>query len=102
MNDETEPDLEEIILNLDQMPEQVLRLVEVMSSLDSTWKFVDWLVEKTEEEINFLTNDLELELLRLRQKLYRINSISKRMKAPQNISNDDDQRNLFDCCENRR
>ena len=51
MNDETEPDLEEIILNLDQMPEQVLRLVEVMSSLDSTWKFVDWLVEKTEEEI---------------------------------------------------
>ena len=51
MNDETERGREKIIHDFDQIPEQVLKLVEIMSSIDPTWEFVDWLVEKSEEEI---------------------------------------------------
>ena len=96
MNERERREAEETGIDAEPLPEVLERLCDAMQGVDSDWKLDEWLVSKAEEEIALLKMDLEREQLRLEQRLFRVDSISKRIEPEVDIVSAG-QRNLFDC-----
>jgi len=96
VNERERREAEETGIDAEPLPEVLERLCDAMQGIDPDWKLDEWLISKAEEEIALLKMDLEREQLRLEQRLYRVDSIAKRIEPEIDIV-DPRQRNLFDC-----
>ena len=96
MNERERRETEETGVEAEPLPEVLERLCNAMQGIDPDWKLEEWLISKAEEEIALLKMDLEREQLRLEQRMFRVDSISKRIE-PEIETVDPGQRNLFDC-----
>jgi hypothetical protein len=96
VNERERREAEETGIDAEPLPEVLERLCNAMQGIDPDWKLDEWLISKAEEEIPLLKMDLEREQLRLEQRLFRVDSISKRIE-PEVDTVDSGQRNLFDC-----
>ena len=84
-------------LRLDQMPVAVKRLVDTMIGIDPNFEIEDWLIQKANEDLALIELDIELERKQLEQRIYRLESLAKRL-APEDIREvPKGQTNLFDC-----
>ena len=84
-------------LRLDQMPVAVKRLVDTMIGIDPNFEIEDWLIQKANEDLALIELDIERERKQLEQRIYRLESLSKRL-APEDIREvPKGQTNLFDC-----
>ena len=81
------------------MPESIIRLIDVMKAINPEWNLVEWLEQVAEEELDMLSADIDKELLHYEQRIHRLNNISRRMGLEINSKNKTDklQKNLFDC-----
>ena len=80
MNERERREAEETGIDAEPLPEVLERLCDAMQGIDPDWKLDEWLISKAEEEIALLKMDLEREQLRLEQRLYRVDSIAKRIE----------------------
>ena len=84
-------------LRLDQMPVAVKRLVDTMIGIDPNFEIEDWLIQKANEDLALIELDIERERKQLEQRIYRLESLAKRL-APEDIREvPKGQTNLFDC-----
>ncbi len=96
MNERERREAEETGIEAGPLPEVLEQLCNAMQGIDPDWKLEEWLISKADEEIALLKMDLEREQLRLEQRMFRVDSISKRIE-PEIETVDTGQRNLFDC-----
>ena len=96
MNERERREAGETSVDAEPLPDVLERLCNTMQGIDPDWRLEEWLISKAEEEISLLKMDLEREQLRLEQRLFRVESISKRIE-PEVAVVDSNQRNLFDC-----
>lgn len=78
------------------VPEAVMRLVDVMAGLDPEWRLEAWLEDMAEQHLDLVEADLVRERLRLEQRLHRLDAVQRRV-APVVDEPLTVQRNLFDC-----
>jgi hypothetical protein len=84
-------------LQIDQLPLAVKRLAEIMLGVDANFNIEDWLIKKANEDMALIELDIERERTQLEQRLYRLESLAKRM-APEDMREiPQGQTNLFDC-----
>ena len=84
-------------LRLDQMPVAVKRLVDTVIGIDPNFEIEDWLIQKANEDLALIELDIERERKQLEQRIYRLESLAKRL-APEDIREvPKGQTNLFDC-----
>tara|TARA_B100000959_G_scaffold260836_1_gene297744 strand:- start:1379 stop:1987 length:609 start_codon:yes stop_codon:yes gene_type:complete len=86
------------------LPGSVAELWETMLRLDPKWDLAKWLDERATEELDLVGKHLGREQLRLEQRLYRIDSLVRRLKRKREAAQgsfwtDPHQRNLFDVYE---
>jgi len=96
VNERERREAEETGIEAEPLPEVLERVCNAMQGIDPDWKLEEWLISKADEEIALLKMDLEREQLRLEQRMFRVDSISKRIE-PEIETVDTGQRNLFDC-----
>ena len=90
-------DISERRLRLDQKPVAVKRLVDTMIGIDPNFEIEDWLIQKANEDLALIELDIERERKQLEQRIYRLESLAKRL-APEDIREvPKGQTNLFDC-----
>lgn len=83
-------------IDIEQLPDSIIRLVETMIGIDPNWSLEDWITQQAEDYLEIINKDLEREQRILEQKLTRLRTISSRINpAPQ--TQDKGQKNLFDC-----
>ncbi|DAC34549.1 MAG: hypothetical protein QF365_04855 [Candidatus Thalassarchaeaceae archaeon] len=88
-------------IDVNSLPDSVVRLWETMLRLDPNWKLTDWLDERANEEMELVESHLGREKMRLEQRLHRIETLVKKLKRQrevtnQSLMNDPLQKNLFD------
>ncbi len=88
-------------IDVNSLPDSVVRLWETMLRLDPNWKLTDWLDERANEEMELVESHLGREKMRLEQRLHRIQTLVKKLKRQrevtnQSLMNDPLQKNLFD------
>jgi len=84
---------------VDQMPEEVQRLVEVMSGINPEWDLEKWLSDQANMALELITIDLTRERMVIEQRLHRLEAIGRRLNVLDNQDTDPFQRNIFDCFE---
>ncbi|MBT5391222.1 MAG: hypothetical protein HOL22_02635 [Euryarchaeota archaeon] len=84
---------------VEQMPEEVQRLVAVMSGINPEWGLDEWLSEQANMALDLINADLSREKLVLEQRLHRLEAIGHRLNVLDNQESDPYQRNIFDCFE---
>lgn len=82
---------------VDQMPEEVQRLVEAMSGVNPEWNLGTWLSDQANMALELITIDLTRERLAIEQRLHRLEAIGRRLNVLDNQDTDPFQRNIFDC-----
>jgi len=82
---------------VDQMPEEVQRLVEVMSGVNPEWDLETWLTSQANMALELMTVDLSRERIIIEQRLHRLEAIGRRLNVLDNQDADPFQRNIFDC-----
>ena len=82
---------------VDQMPEMVQRLVEVMRGVNPTWSLEKWLTEQAALALELISIDLSREKVIIEQRLHRLEAIGRRLDVLDDQDNDPFQRNIFDC-----
>ena len=82
---------------VDQMPEMVQRLVEVMRGVNPTWGLEKWLTEQAALALELISIDLSREKVIIEQRLHRLEAIGRRLDVLDDQDNDPFQRNIFDC-----
>lgn len=82
---------------VDQMPEKVQRLVEVMRGVNPTWSLEKWLTEQAALALELISIDLSREKVIIEQRLHRLEAIGRRLDVLDDQDNDPFQRNIFDC-----
>ena len=96
MKDNERRDVEEAELNSGPLPDALERLCDAMHGIDAEWNLEGWLIKRAEQEIELIKADLEREKLKLEQKMYRVESLSKRITPDVELT-EKGQKNLFDC-----
>ena len=79
------------------LPEALQRLADAMMGVDPHWCLDEWLQMKAEDEIEMLNLDLDRVRLQTEQRLFRIESLTQRLRTTEDGNVDRAQRNLFDC-----
>ena len=82
---------------VEQMPEEVQRLVEVMNGINPEWRLEKWLSEQANMTLELITADLGREKLTIEQRLHRLEAIGRRLDPLEDHDSDPFQRNIFDC-----
>ena len=67
-------------IDVNSLPDSVVRLWETMLRLDPNWKLTDWLDERANEEMELVESHLGREKMRLEQRLHRIETLVKKLK----------------------
>ncbi|MED5230904.1 MAG: hypothetical protein VYB30_00845 [Candidatus Thermoplasmatota archaeon] len=88
-------------IDVNALPDSLVRLWDAMLRIDPTWDLSTWLEERADEELELVESHLGRERLRLEQRLHRIETLVKRLKrqrevAGQDLLSDPHQKNLFD------
>lgn len=83
-------------IDIEQLPDSIIRLVETMIGIDPNWSLEDWISQQAEEYLEIINKDLEREKRILEQKLTRLKTISSRINPAPQIQ-EKGQKNLFDC-----
>ncbi|MDP6870157.1 MAG: hypothetical protein QGI21_05240 [Candidatus Poseidoniaceae archaeon] len=84
-------------VRLDLMPTAVKRLVDTMIGINPNFDLEKWLVSKANEDLEMLSSDIERDLLQLKQRIHRLNSLVNRLKDEDIREVPTGQTNLFDC-----
>ena len=85
-------------IRVDDLPESLQRLSDVMLGINPSWNLYQWLEKRALEELEIISLDLEVERLQIEQRLKRLDDLVGRMTQNENILRiDPNQRNLFDC-----
>ena len=58
-------------IDVNALPESLVRLWDTMLRIDPSWKLTTWLEERAEEELELVESHLGRERLRLEQRLHR-------------------------------
>jgi len=82
---------------VDQMPEEVQRLVEVMRGVNPGWDLEKWLADQANMALELITIDLSREKVSIQQRLHRLEAIGRRLDVLDTQDADPFQRNIFDC-----
>ena len=88
-------------IDVNALPESLVRLWDTMLRIDPSWKLTTWLEERAEEELELVESHLGRERLRLEQRLHRIETLVKKLKRQREVAGPDlitdpHQKNLFD------
>tara|TARA_B110001452_G_scaffold267608_1_gene278428 strand:+ start:1261 stop:1875 length:615 start_codon:yes stop_codon:yes gene_type:complete len=84
-------------LRIEQLPLAVKQLADIMLGINADFDFEDWLIQKANEDISLIEMDINRERIQVEQRLYRLESLAKRM-APEDMREiPQGQTNLFDC-----
>ena len=78
------------------MPESVIQMWDLMIGIDPTWDIKQWLNDRAIEQMELLSGEFEQEHLRTRQRLFRLENLSRRFGNISPSQTDSGQSNLFD------
>lgn len=82
---------------IDQLPEEVQRLFEVMSGINPEWQLSKWLSEQALMSLELISADLSREKRVIEQRLHRLHALGHRLEVSNLQQGDPFQRNIFDC-----
>tara|TARA_B100001769_G_C21852433_1_gene461996 strand:- start:6 stop:653 length:648 start_codon:yes stop_codon:yes gene_type:complete len=82
---------------IDQLPEEVQRLFEVMSGINPEWQLGKWLSEQALMSLELISADLSREKRVIEQRLHRLQALGRRLEVSNLQQGDPFQRNIFDC-----
>ena len=82
---------------VDQLPEEVQRLFEVMSGINPEWQLGKWLSEQALMSLELISADLGREKRVIEQRLHRLQALGHRLEVSNLQEGDPFQRNIFDC-----
>ena len=88
-------------IDVNALPDSLVRLWDTMLRIDPTWDLSGWLEERADEELELVETHLGRERLRLEQRLHRIETLVKKLKRQRQVArpdllSDPHQKNLFD------
>ena len=83
-------------IDIEQLPDAIIRLVETMIGIDPNWSLESWISQQAEDFLQIIEKDLERERMILEQKIQRLHNLTSRIN-PQQKEADKGQKNLFDC-----
>ena len=88
-------------IDVNALPDSLVRLWDTMLRIDPTWDLTSWLKERADEELELVEAHLGRERLRLEQRLHRIETLVKKLNRQRQIAgpdlfSDPHQKNLFD------
>ena len=88
-------------IDVNALPDSLVRLWDTMLRIDPTWDLSGWLEERADEELELVEAHLGRERLRLEQRLHRIETLVKKLKRQRQVAgpdllSDPHQKNLFD------
>jgi len=85
-------------IRVDDLPEALQRLSDVMLGINPSWDLYEWLEKRAIEELDIISLDLESERLQTEQRLKRLDDLVGRMMQGNDVLRiDPNQKNLFDC-----
>ena len=87
---------------VDQLPEEVQRLFEVMSGINPEWQLEKWLSEQALMSLELISADLTREKRVIEQRLHRLQALGRRLEVTTPLEGDPFQRNIFDCFDLQR
>ena len=88
-------------IDVNTLPDSLVRLWDTMLRIDPNWDLVAWLEERADDELELVEAHLGRERLRLEQRLHRIETLVKKLKRQREVAgpdllSDPHQKNLFD------
>tara|TARA_X000000368_G_scaffold39184_1_gene28525 strand:+ start:2285 stop:2896 length:612 start_codon:yes stop_codon:yes gene_type:complete len=88
-------------IDVNTLPDSLVRLWDTMLRIDPNWDLVAWLEERADDELELVEAHLGRERLRLEQRLHRIETLVKKLKRQREVAapdllGDPHQKNLFD------
>ena len=83
-------------IDIEQLPDAIIRLVETMVGIDPNWDLEKWISQQAEDYLQIIEKDLERERIILEQKIQRLQNLTSRINPSQKEA-DKGQKNLFDC-----
>ena len=88
-------------IDVNTLPDSLVRLWDTMLRIDPNWDLVAWLEERANDELELVEAHLGRERLRLEQRLHRIETLVKKLKRQREVAGPDllgdpHQKNLFD------
>ena len=88
-------------IDVNTLPDSLVRLWDTMLRIDPNWDLVAWLEERANDELELVEAHLGRERLRLEQRLHRIETLVKKLKRQREVAgpdllSDPHQKNLFD------
>ena len=88
-------------IDVNALPDSLVRLWDTMLRIDPTWDLSSWLEERADEELELVEAHLGRERLRLEQRLHRIETLVKKLSRQRQVAgpdllSDPHQKNLFD------
>ena len=88
-------------IDVNALPDSLVRLWDTMLRIDPTWNLSGWLEERADEELELVEAHLGRERLRLEQRLHRIETLVKKLNRQRQVAgpdllSDPHQKNLFD------
>ena len=76
-------------IDVNALPDSLVRLWDTMLRIDPSWKLTTWLEERAEEELELVESHLGRERLRLEQRLHRIETLVKKLKRQREVAGPD-------------
>ena len=89
-------------VSVDDMPAEVRQLADAMLGVNPQWNVHDWLVEQANLSMDLLALDLLREKVMIDQRLQRLDDLGRRLESDEkseDLDEDPNQRNLFDCLD---
>ena len=88
-------------IDVNTLPDSLVRLWDTMLRIDPNWDLAAWLEERADDELELVEAHLGRERLRLEQRLHRIQTLVKKLKRQREVAGPDllgdpHQKNLFD------
>ena len=88
-------------IDVNTLPDSLVRLWDTMLRIDPNWDLAAWLEERADDELELVEAHLGREQLRLEQRLHRIETLVKKLKRQREVAGPDllgdpHQKNLFD------
>jgi len=88
-------------IDVNTLPDSLVRLWDTMLRIDPNWDLTAWLEERADDELELVEAHLGRERLRLEQRLHRIETLVKKLKRQREVAGPDllgdpHQKNLFD------
>ena len=88
-------------IDVNTLPDSLVRLWDTMLRIDPNWDLAAWLEERADDELELVEAHLGRERLRLEQRLHRIETLVKKLKRQREVAGPDllgdpHQKNLFD------